>query len=559
MTIATVQLIMGGLGIFAGLLIALLGPGRRLIRWPLAIATGAGIAITGWPNLWLVESSPQMQLHQSLLLAAVVVLVSLLTIILLYPSRRALRRNQAERTGVAATGVNLGDASLETGLTTQQPTEITLDSITETQEPGRDAIALQLEQSPDAMIANQEDHAMMHLLASAKKKNSSTGTVDIEEETSNQTDSNDASEPLLIETTSNAPSINQVIEDEINTPAENTDTADVVSLAERRVQREGEVAADALDLSDSEELYQAMRDAEAELELPEDSTWLDDEVETEVEGLPAAQRDELSQQRIMDEEVEDAEILAINEAVDADATTADLPITEGYEINTDAADIDLGADELAASGVPAHEGRSKAAESTNTGAPLAAPAPTLEAALSAQRQSIAQLSSDTDTLTNRLHEWRTLSDSQEQTAWQSSLRQGQTVQHQQQRILAENNFRSAAVDLIRTQRDVMRQLMTQIGTLGEQREEDLASLTALQTTSTNQQRLARQAALLARKAAAEKQTALNTLQHEQTAHARTQSAAKRAMAIARDAVDKLAKHERRLGIPGNRHNPDSQR
>ena len=252
--------------------------------------------------------------------------------------------------------------------------------------------------------------------------------------------------------------------------------------------------------------------------------------------------------------------------MDTDAATADLPVSEDYEINSDLTEIDLAADELAASDAESVDVALEAAESRDASyevsqdnrPPLAAPAPTLEAALTAQRHSIAQLSSDTDTLANRLQEWRKLSDEQEQTAWQSSLRQGQTVQHQQQRILAENNFRSAAVDLIRTQRDVMRQLMTQIGTLGEQREEDLASMTALQETSVNQQRLARQAALLARKAAADKQTLMNTLRQEQTAHARTKSAAKRAMDIARDAVDKLAGHERRLGYTSDRKNPDTQ-
>jgi len=573
MTIATVQLIMGGLGILTGLLIALFGPGRRWIRWLLAIATGAGVAITGWPKLWLVESSPQFQLHQSLLFASVVVLVSLLTIMLLYPSRGTKRRNQDEAARLASLSTAQSEVHGATDSAVTTSPEMALEELTDAQEPGRDPIALQLDKSPTAMIANQEEHALMHLLPTAKQPSTSNNLTDSTEaseatETNNVNDA-DASEPLLVETTSNAPSIDEVIEKQIDKPVNDQDaagSADVVSLDERRTKREGEVAADSLDLSDSEELYQAMRDAEAELELPEDSTWLDDDVDTELEARPADYQRSNAMQAAMNEDIEDAEILAINDSMDTDAATADLPVSEDYEINSDLTEIDLAADELAASDAESVDVALEAAESRDASyevsqdnrPPLAAPAPTLEAALTAQRHSIAQLSSDTDTLANRLQEWRKLSDEQEQTAWQSSLRQGQTVQHQQQRILAENNFRSAAVDLIRTQRDVMRQLMTQIGTLGEQREEDLASMTALQETSVNQQRLARQAALLARKAAADKQTLMNTLRQEQTAHARTKSAAKRAMDIARDAVDKLAGHERRLGYTSDRKNPDTQ-
>ncbi len=530
------QLIMSGLGILAALLIAFLGPGRPWIRWPLAIATGAGVAITGWPTLWQGESSPQFQLYQSLLLAAVIVLVALLIIMLLYPSRSRQRRNASE-----AELTNTESIVLPTQMATPTSAELALEDFSTSQEAGRDAIALELDESPNAMIANQKEHALMHLLATAKKtkgdttmneKNATTGLIANE------------SEPLLVETTTNDPFIDQVIENEIDSPAVSADgasSADVVSLAERRVKREDAAAADALDLSDSEELYQAMRDAEAELDLPEDSTWLNDELETELKDRDPNDIIDDSDKDAMGEEIEDAEILAIDLEADTDATTADLPFSEDFEIKTDSADIDLGPaipDSVAALNAKL--------ESL-----------TLEDALSAQRQSIARLSNDTDTLADRLTEWRKLSDSQEQTAWQASLQQGQTVQHQQQRILAENNFRRAAVELIRTQRDVMRQLMTQIGTLGEQREEDLASLTNLQETSLNQRRLARQAALLARKAAADKQAVLVTLRQEQNAHARTQSAAKRAMDIARNAVDKLAQHESRLGLSNNRQSTDS--
>lgn len=550
MNIATVQLIMSGLGLTTGLLIALFAPGRAWFRWVLGIATGTGIAITGWPTLWLTESAPELQLYKSLILAAVVVLIALVTIMLLYPSRRAKLRNEEANTGVTASTAS--DVAAPSSHEHTSP-ESVLAEFSEPQEPGRDAIDLQLEKSPDAMIANQDEHALMHLLASGKRSTpSEVASIDaaneIEQDTNPSDKADDVSEPLLVEVTSNKTPIDQTIEKEIDKPATNGDnasTADVVSLADRRVQREGEVAADALDLSDSEELYQAMRDAEADLELPEDSTWLEDEGKTQLESAPLDHQTGTELQQAMDAEIEDAEILAINDALDTDATTADLPITEDYEINTDTADIDFGASEPS---IDLGKSEINPAE----------PASTLEGALTAQRQSIAQLSSDTDTLADRLSEWRKLSDGQEQNAWQASLRQGQTVQHQQQRILAENNFRQAAVGLIRTQRDVMRQLMTQIGSLGEQREEDLASLTALQETSINQQRLARQAALLARKAAADKQTIMTTLRQEQTAHARTKSAAKRAMDIARDAVDKLAIHERRLGLSNNRQNPDSK-
>ena len=265
-----------------------------------------------------------------------------------------------------------------------------------------------------------------------------------------------------------------------------------------------------------------MRDAEAELDLSDDGTWLNEDTDIEIES-------ESNINDLMDEttgvpmDIEDAEILEIVDDIEHDTAALD-------------------------SAVPA------ASETTE-----ATPA-TLKDALSAQRQSINQLSTDTDVLAERLSEWQSLSDDNEKAAWTSSLLQGQTVQQQQRRILAENNFRQAAVELIHTQRDVMKQLMNQLSNLGAQREQDLETLTVLQEDAVTQRRLASQAALLARKAAADKRALTSGLSEERRSHERTKGAARRAMGIARDAVDKLAEHEKRLGLAaGESANPDTKR
>ena len=524
MTLATVQIILASLGFITGLLIALLGPGKRWIRWPLAIAAGAGVAVTGWSMLWLEESSPIRQLHQSLLLSAVIVLIALLTMMLLIPSKRSRQDAKA----LAESGTSDKDASA----TETASAEELMGELAAADEPGRDAINIDLEQNPNAMIANQDEHALMHLLGPSKATNANTDT---EEENLSLQPAED--EPLLIEIASDVSLIDPTSAPESNRSGS---TADVVSLAERREQQaetaEAEtlklvevndnelelVGSDELDLADSDELYQAMRDAEAELDLSDDGTWLNEDTDIEIES-------ESNINDLMDEttgvpmDIEDAEILEIVDDIEHDTAALD-------------------------SAVPA--------ESETTEATPA----TLKDALSAQRQSINQLSTDTDVLAERLSEWQSLSDDNEKAAWTSSLLQGQTVQQQQRRILAENNFRQAAVELIHTQRDVMKQLMNQLSNLGAQREQDLETLTVLQEDAVTQRRLASQAALLARKAAADKRALTSGLSEERRSHERTKGAARRAMGIARDAVDKLAEHEKRLGLAaGESANPDTKR
>jgi len=529
MTIATVQLIMGGLGLVTCLLIALLGPGSRWLRWPLALCAGVGVAATGWSQFWPNPMNPDQQLVQSLLLASVIVLLALLTVMLLFPSRRG-----------RAAAIPVQPALAE------ESTDQVLEELSHPQEPGRDAIRINLDQNPDAMIAHQDEHALMHLLASGK------APVAPEDE-------------LLLE----VPDIKDVelgdVEerhDDAPTPAADVDpnpSADVVSLAERREQREESAAADALDLSDSDELYQAMRDAEAELELPDDPSWLNETDEAEID--PRDHDDDALDEavrRALESDIEDAEILAIDEAadVDADATTADLPVTQDYE-ESDVLDANDEIDAAVNADVDEADAATLANAAYDIDGQTTVPA-TLDDALNAQRRSIEQLSADTDTLAERLTEWRDMADQNEQHAWTTSLVQGHTVEQQHERIVAENNFRQAAVELIHTQRDVMQQLMRQLRTLGAQREEDLATLAALQENALNQRRLARQAALLARKAAANTQSLRGRLGEEKLKHERTQGAAQRAMGIARDAVDKLAEHERRLGLSGDHVNPDTK-
>ncbi len=548
MTLLIVQLIMGGLGLTTGLLIALFGPGKRWIRWPLAFAAGVGVAITAWPGLWTIEISPNRQLFQSLLLASVVVLIALFTMILLYPRRR--------QTAAVADASDASNAAHNTGQV--RSAEAVMDELSVPQEAGRDAISLDLEQSPDAIIATQQEHSHMHLLGSAKKSIDSLSidpsvsanvafSAETQRDESSSIDSDNPTEP-----------------DTNNDLKISSPTADVVSLAERRELREGEAAADALDLSDSEDLYMAMRDAEAELELPVDSSWLDDEPDTHLEvreDLTDAMDDYAS--HTQEGDIEDAEILSIDEDMlltdELIEDKLDEEVAVDNVIKDDSSHEDVSQEN--ASNDDAQESDSEqpdeAAFDETSATDDEAPA-TLGAALQAQRRSLEQLSNDTDTLAARLSEWRKLSDSNEQQAWASSLQQLDTVDRQQNRIEAENNFRAAAVELIHTQRDVIKQLMKQISALGDQRKEDLATLTALQQNAVNQRRLAREAALLARKAAADKQSANGHLDEERRKHERTQAAAKRAMVIARDAIDKLAEHERRLGISNNPKKPDSR-
>ena len=512
MTLATVQIILASLGLLTGLLIAVFGPGRRWIRWPLAIAAGAGVALSAWPTLWQNGSDAIEQLYQSLLLGAVVVLIALLTMMLLYPSKRTKQREIEQK------------LNSKPGSTTAPETDTgkrILDEIAVPDEAGKDSININLEQNPNAMIANQDEHAQMHLLGSTRP--SLTKETALPEE-----------EPLLIEI---ANDVSLVDPDTNRSQNPVGSTADVVSLAERREKQSATELDDKLDLSSSDELYQAMRDAEIELDLSDESTWLNEEPELEIETRESI-NDLMNETSVVDMpvDIEDAEILEIVDDIEAasETTTTALPVPE--EIEHDAAVT-----------------RISTSESHSRGA-----ANSLQDALNAQRQSISQLNADTETLSDRLSEWGSLTDKNEQTAWAASLRQGQTVQQQQKRLLAENNFRQAAIELIHTQRDVMKQLMNQLGILGAQREEDLKTLTELQENAVTQRRLARQAALLARQAAADKRELMLGLNEERRNHDRTRGAAKRAMGIARDAVDKLAEHEKKLELTEDSFNPETK-
>lgn len=516
MTIATVQLIMGSLGLIAALLIASLGPGDRWIRWPLACATGAGVAITGWPKLWLVESGAQYQLFQSLMLAAVVVLLALLTMMLLSPVR-----------DTSSDVMGSDSKSIENAA----PQAI-IDEYAAPIEAGRDPIAIDLSKNPNVSIAYAENHALIHLLRTGNHFSSNDEphtknllTIDVQEP-----------QPLTIEVIEGLELVDPTVESELLTP---NVPAEVVSLAERRVQRDDDRAANALDLSDSEELYQAMREAEADLELPDEPSWLNDTIDGELddqEHWDDAMHIALT--KALDDDIVDAEILSISGDIDHAQPVADIDDTTGDR-----------SEQLERS-EPSVPGHVQFVSITQTGLPdgSVTKPETLDAALQAQRDTVVQLKNNTNTLADKLNAWSKQADAQEQKAWATTLRSGQAIQQQSERINAESRFREAASELINTQRDVMTQLSSQINNMGQQRKKDLATLTALQKDAINQRRLARQAALLARKAAADKQVLSGRLSQEKQHLERTQAAAKRAISIAREAVDRLAEHERRLGI-----------
>ncbi len=518
MTIATVQLIMSSLGLLAALLIASLGPGDRWIRWPLACATGAGVAFTGWPQLWLVESGAQYQLFQSLMLAAVVVLLALLTMMLLQPvSNSSIDEIEVPPNSAAelAPSAVIGEYAVP-------------------DQAGRDPIAIDLSNNPNVSIAHSEKHALMHLL-SAGTHASTPDAATTTEPSAEDSLTIDVQTPqsLTIEVIEDLALVDPSVEAELTTT---NLSADVVSLADRRVQRDDDRAAGALDLSDSEELYQAMREAEADLELPDEPSWLNDSLDGELDAH---------------EHMDDAMNIALTDAMDDEIVDAEiLSISGDIDHAKPVVDIDASTDELMElSEQPAAE-HDELEPITGTGSPDGSvqKPDSLNAALQEQRNTVVQLKNSTDTLAEKLTVWSRHADAQEQDAWATTLKTGQALQQQNDRINAEGNFRQAASDLIHTQRDVMTKLSSQISSMGEQRKKDLATLAALQKDAINQRRLARQAALLARKAAADKQ-ALNGLLNKEKQHLeRTQTAAKRAINIAREAVDRLSEHERRLGI-----------
>jgi len=357
------------------------------------------------------------------------------------------------------------------------------------------------EKVAEAKIASEDEHTHMHLLKREKSVPSDEENVSLQSE---------GTEPQWIDSTSDSASNYIASNDVASNDVEASDnveweepkgaTADIVSLDERREKNstlelelddtlELELD-DELDLASSDDIFEAMREAETELGLSEDPDWLKED----------ASADEI------------AHDLAV-ELATGTASITDSP--------ADVEDAEILEDEMPA--VPKH-------------------------ASEAQRRSINQLSADTDILAKRLSEWNTQTEENDQTAWSSSPLEEQSIQQQHRRILAENDFRLAAVELIETQRDVMNEMMSQIGTLGTQREEDLATLAMLQEKTIEQRRIARQAAFLARKAAADKRELAYRLIEEQRNHERTRGAARRAMGIARDAVDKLSEQERMLDV-----------
>lgn len=494
MTLATVQMILVGLGLITGLSILILGPGKRWIRWPLALATGAGVAYSGWTGLWQVGTEPINQFYQSLTMGSVVVLLALLTMSLLYPSRRVKQR---------ALDYELANESISHDSKT--PAYSTFEEHPETaarEEPGRDPITIDSHYDASAKLSSEDEQALVQMFSANKPApKPSSAKAD------SNTDSNyglppQEEEPLLIDVSGERPVTDSSITDapvniESSAP---TASADVVSLAERREQQAGTDFADDFDVANSDELYQEMREIEADLDLTDDSDWLEEDVELEIDAHENIDlfSDDAGAQTVP-ANIEDAEIL--DSVDDIEASDED-----------DSAATDSSMNEVKA----------------------------------AQNQTIIKLRSESEALSEQLSKWQTQTGNREQPVGKASLLQGQTFEQQQQRLLSEENFREAAIELIQTQRNVMKQLMTKLNSLGAQRQQDIETLTALQQNVVTQRRIASQAALLARQAAADKRQLSSGLHDEKQLHERTKGAASRAMGIARDAVDKLAEHEKQL-------------
>ncbi len=310
----------------------------------------------------------------------------------------------------------------------------------------------------------------------------------------------------------------------------------VTSTAEKPTQDSAfSVPDDDLDLSDSQKLFTKMREESSEeLKLPEDQTWLKDAAKKDSATFNDAKV--ASQEDLLIAERAPANDKAKQSQVSAVIEDAEFVESEPDSVNTVTDDaLDFGND---LTGEYAHPTASKK--------PASIPG-SLDEALLEAKKSAGSLQGSMDELESgllQLEELRKLTIADQKLNQESS---DLLLEQKQSLIESEDSARKAAESVIAAQSVLIDKARTQQELIAKMLKRERERLASQESEISRSREMARKAALLARRAAVSQQEIRNVAKREQLARIKSQESTRKAVNIARTAIDALAKEERKRG------------
>lgn len=290
-----------------------------------------------------------------------------------------------------------------------------------------------------------------------------------------------------------------------------------------------------LDLSDSEQLFNDMRNDIQSVELPDSEQWLNDadltdDVDLSEDTLVRDSMDITQNNDVKDTTVEtdailEAELIDDDEAIDPDAT------------------LNFGDDTSGEYAIPETAGEGYAAFEEDE---LVIPQ-TLDEAMVTAKQSAADLQAQVDKLEVGLASFDSLRDQQYVDASHDQLLQADSLIKRDSLLQVESETMAMQDNIMVMQRKLLRKTARRQQLVSALLKQERRRLAIQQEEIEKARRMARQAAIVARKAASAQQLIQDVAKREQTARIKAQSSAKKAMDIARNAVNALNQQNGRSG------------
>lgn len=530
MTTLQVHLLMLGLGLLAFLLLAGVYSKRSPVHhrsgkpW-VSILAGFVVAVSPFSRFWRDPFNGIDLLTQSLLVSAIA-LLALLLIALLRSSIKGMRKARYRREHIPkAQPTNKGSGgltpiSINADSTDDVTPEIAVNQFASTPETDKEITPTRIydAQTYHDPLRNQPQTLASDALPTKAYRDE---TKQLDKTISDSNAANDQSTAVNADDDPLVSPINHSLlaEEELNSPSLPVDE-------------------DKLDLSDTEQLFAEIRSQRTEVELPDDKELQD--------ATQRATREELD----LDTSVINENVISQKSVVTEDKSGSKVELSaieEAEVLDADESNLEFGND---LTGEYAHPGPSTRPMHfiDNTTAEEVHVPETLADAMIAVKVSAVSVQAQVSSLEDSISQLDGIRDEQTKQAVATLKDHKQLLEKKEALISSEDEARRAAESVIAAQSATLAQAKRQQALADSLLAQERQRLKLMQEEVERSRKMARSAALLARKAAVAQQEIRNVAKREQTARLKSQESTRKAVTIARNAISALAAEERKRGL-----------
>jgi len=332
---------------------------------------------------------------------------------------------------------------------------------------------------------------------------------------------------------------------QLETPISNSLLEDGADENELVIENDSELDDDALDLSETEQLFAEIRKQSVELELPDDEELRQANAQASIDELDldavAVVDDTETGAAIVDAEVilVDEQSLLLENELDGEYAHPDAVMADENDITV----IDV--DE---SHVSVETDTQSDTDFEADTAPTIVVPKTLDEALIAAKVSAVSLQTQVASLEESINELDELHAATVNAANVRGDHHEGALTRKDELLQSEDEARQAAEAVIAAQKALIEKSRTQQAMVKNMLEKERERLAAMEEEVSRTRKMARSAALLARRAAVAQQEIKVLAKREQQARLKSQESTRKAVDIARNAISALAAEERKRGV-----------